>query len=177
MANRRAPNRDEARSAAGIMIKDHAYWCSWADQLWHKCRDDCNWTDDDFSKEMAKNESIRNEARDEFEAKQTHEDWLGILDRWKSNVAEGVTWWDEKHEEGEVERTKKLRDAALEQHEAEEREEQAAAGSDELACSGCGALEGCADDVVNGKVSFLDHRFTPSPLMYVLCFRFVECVT
>lgn len=142
------------------MKKDHDFWCDWADKLWHKCRDDCNWTDADFLKEMARNESTRNEARDEFEAKQTHDDWLGILDRWELNVVERVTWWDEKHLEGEMKRTEKLRDAALELHEAEEREEQAA--SDEVECSGCGALGGCADDVVDGEVSLLDHSFTSS---------------
>lgn len=75
-----------------------------------------------------------------------------------------------------MERTMELRDKALEQHEADEREE-AAYDGDEQKCSLCQELRGCADDVVNGEVSFLDHRFASSPLMYMLCFRLVECVS
>lgn len=130
-----------------------------------------------FEEEKAKRKEQIEKGRDEFEAKQTHEDWLGILDQWNSNAVEGVTWWDAKHVEGEMDRTRDLRDKALEQHEADEREEEAANDGDEQKCSLCQELGGCTDDVVNGEVSFLDHRFTSSPLMYMLCFRLVECVS
>ncbi|CAM9392647.1 unnamed protein product [Ectocarpus sp. 13 AM-2016] len=146
-ANRRAPNRGVAMPASGAVNRDHAYWCKWTDNLWHKCKSMDDWTEDDFRKDMEKSEDVRNEARDQFETKQTHEDWLRLVDRWQPNVDDKETWWDEKHLEKEMTRTKELRDAALEQHETEESEEEAVSDGGEWACSRCGELGGYADDL------------------------------